>query len=363
MNKKIILSTGGTGGHVFPMIAFYDYLVTKNYEVIFITDQRAKKYFNKKMQNKIKIYNINSPYNKKGFLRIFAFCKLILSTISSFFFLLKQKPKIIIGSGGYASFPVLMAAYLLGIKIVIYETNSILGRTNKFFYKFSQKLLLGFDNIKDLPMKYQHKSIYVGQLLRNSFNLKVKKINNKKKDFFTILILGGSQATQFFGSSLAEIFSEINNKTKPIKIFHQCKKEDIDQIKSSYGSFSNYELFEFKSNISEIMLQADLAITRSGSSTISEMVALNTPFVAVPLPSSLDNHQYHNAKYFEDRGCCWIVEQHQFVSEEFTKLITNIVSNDKNHLTEKKRNMELIIKHNVFYKFENEIVKYFKLCS
>jgi UDP-N-acetylglucosamine--N-acetylmuramyl-(pentapeptide) pyrophosphoryl-undecaprenol N-acetylglucosamine transferase len=363
MNKKIILSTGGTGGHVFPMIAFYDYLVSKNYEVFFISDQRAKKYFNKEMQNKVKIYNIDSPFNKKGLLKIFGFYKLLLSTINAFFFLLKYKPKIIVGSGGYASFPVLMAAYFLGIKIVIYETNSILGRTNKFFYKFAQKLLLGFDNIKDLPIKYQYKAVYVGQLLRSSFNLESSETHYKKKDFFTILILGGSQAAQFFGSSLAEIFSEICNKKIKIKIFHQCRKEDINQIKSSYGSFSNYELFEFNTNISEIMMQADLAITRSGSSTISEMVALNTPFIAVPLPTSLDNHQYHNAKYFEDRGCCWVVEQDLFDSEKFTKLITNIASNDKNQLTEKIRNMKLITRQNVFYKFENEIVKYFELCS
>jgi UDP-N-acetylglucosamine--N-acetylmuramyl-(pentapeptide) pyrophosphoryl-undecaprenol N-acetylglucosamine transferase len=359
MNKKIILSTGGTGGHVFPMIAFYDYLVSKNYDVIFITDQRAKKYFNKDMQNKVKIFNINSPYNEKGVLKIFAFCKLILSTISSFFFLLKQKPKVIIGSGGYASFPVLTAAYFLRIKIVIYETNSILGRTNKFFYRFAQKLLLGFDNINDLPSQYQRKAVYVGQILRNSFNLENSKTHNKKKDFFTILILGGSQAAQFFGPTLAKIFSEICNNEKLIKIFHQCKKEDDDKIKFSYGSFSNYELFEFNNNISEVMKEADLAITRSGSSTISELVALNTPFVAVPLPASLDNHQYHNARYFEERGCCWIVEQHLFDSEKFIKLITNIVSNDKNQLTEKIKNMKAIPKQNIFYKFENEIIKYF----
>lgn len=359
MNKKIILSTGGTGGHVFPMIAFHDYLVSKNYEVIFITDQRAKKYFNKKMQDKVKIYNINSPYNKKGLLKIFAFLKLTLSTISSFFFLLKQKPKVIIGSGGYASFPVLMAAYFLGIKIVIYETNSILGRTNKFFYKFTQKLLLGFNNINDLPAQYQRKAVFVGQLLRNAFNLENSKTHNKEKDFFTILILGGSQGAQFFGSNLAKIFSEIFYNKKKIKIFHQCKKEDVEQIKYSYGSFFNYELFEFNSNISEIMMEADLAITRSGSSTLSELVALNIPFVAVPLPTSLDNHQYHNARYFEEKGCCWIVEQHLFDSVKFIKLITNIVSNDKNELIEKKKNMRLVVKQNIFYKFENEIIKYF----
>lgn len=359
MSKKIILSTGGTGGHVFPMIGFYDYLVSKNYEVTFITDVRAKKYFNNEMKDKAKIFNIDSPFNKKGLSRFFAFYKLFLCTISSFFFLLKNRPKIIIGSGGYASFPALMASYFLGIKIVIYETNSILGRTNKFFYKFAQKLLLGFDNIKSLPIEYQNKSVYVGQLLRKSFNLKFDKENHKKKDFFKILILGGSQASHFFGPNLAKVFSELVTVKKSIKIFHQCRKEDIDQIKSIYGQFSNHELFEFNDNIFKIMKDTDLAIIRAGSSTISEMIALHVPFIAVPLPTSLDNHQYYNAKYFEERGCCWIADQNLYDQKEFKKKITNIIADDKNQLTEKIKNMKSMNQNNVFHKFESEIFKYF----
>ena len=358
MKKKIILSTGGTGGHVFPMMGLYDYLVSKNYDVAFVSDQRAKKYFSEEMKSKITIFNINSPFNKKGFFKILSFVNLFIATIYSFFFLIKNRPKVIIGCGGYASFPMLMAGYILKINTVIYETNSILGRTNKFFYPFCKKLLLGFDKVKDLPYQYQKKAIYVGQLLRKSFNHKISKSPDKKNDFI-ILVLGGSQAAEFFGSNLARLFSDINKNTLSIRVFHQCKKEQMDSTRKAYGNFFNYELFDFKSNIEQLMAKADLAIVRSGASTISELAAINLPFVAIPLPSSLDNHQYHNAKYFEDKGCCWLVEQKLFEAESFKKLIADIVSNDKEKLKEKVKNMKNLNQTNVLSNFEQEIINYF----
>ena len=118
MSRKIVLSTGGTGGHIFPMIALYDYLISKNYDVSFVTDKRGEKYFTDDTKYKIKIFNINSPFNQKGLFKIISIFQLFVSTVHSFFFLIKSKPKVIIGSGGYASFPILMAGYILKINIL-----------------------------------------------------------------------------------------------------------------------------------------------------------------------------------------------------------------------------------------------------
>ena len=86
MSKKIVLSTGGTGGHIFPMIALYDYLISKNYDVSFVTDQRGEKYFTDDVKHKIKIFNINSPFNQKGLFKIISIFQLFASTVHSFFF-------------------------------------------------------------------------------------------------------------------------------------------------------------------------------------------------------------------------------------------------------------------------------------
>jgi len=357
MSKKIVLSTGGTGGHIFPMIALYNYLISKNYDVSFVTDQRGEKYFTDDIKHKIKILNINSPFNQKGLFKIICIFQLFVSTVHSLFFLIKSKPKVIIGSGGYASFPILMAGYILKINILTYETNTILGRTNKFFYPLAKKLLLGFDILNKLQNKYQSKARYVGQLIRTSFNRNATKTENN--NLFTILILGGSQAADFFGEEFAKLLSELDNDFFKIKIFHQCKKAQIGKLKLAYGDSINCELFDFKTNIAQLMLEADIAITRSGSSAISEMVSLNLPFIAIPLPTSLDNHQYYNAKYFEDKGFCWLVEQNFFNIYKFKKMIIGIVSNNREQLKRKLEKMKTASKENVLVKFENEIKEYF----
>jgi len=356
MNKKIVLSTGGTGGHIFPMIALYDYLISKNYDVSFVTDRRGKKYFADDTIHKNKIFNINSPFNQKGLFKFISIFQLFVSTVYSFFFLIKSRPAVIIGSGGYASFPILIAGYILNINIVTYETNTVLGRTNKFFYPFAKKLLLGFDILDHLQNKYQPKARYVGQLLRASFNRNINKV--EKKNLFTILILGGSQAAEFFGEDFAKLLSELDKNFFKIKIFHQCKKDQIDKLKLTYGDSVNCELFDFKTNIAQLMLEADIAISRSGSSAISEMVSLNLPFIAIPLPTSLDNHQYNNAKYFEEKGFCWLVEQRFFNIQKFQKMIIDIVANNKEQLKIKIENMKTASKENVLIKFENEIKEY-----
>ena len=129
-------------------------------------------------------------------------------------------------------------------------------------------------------------------------------------------------------------------------------------IKSAYGNDINVELFDFHPTIIDLMKKTDLAIVRSGSSTVSELVALNLPFIAVPLPTSLDNHQYFNAKFYEEKGCCWILEQKIFNAETFETIFREIVKNDKNQLNTKIKNMKLLNKANVLETFEKEIKQY-----
>lgn len=358
MKKKIIITTGGTGGHVFPMLGLYDYLIANKYDVSFVSDQRVKKYLNSEILSKTKILNINSPFNVKGIYKFFTISSLLFSTISSFFFLIKNRPNLVIGSGGYASFPILIASIFLNIKYILYETNSIVGKTNKFFYFFSQKLLLGYNNKEFLPKKYRSKAFYVGQILRSSFLNKnyTKKDNDQK----TILVMGGSQGSEFFNKTIPIIFNEINDIHFSFKIYHQCRENDLISTKSMYNNQDQVEVFSFKNNINEIMQKSDLAITRSGSSSIAEMINLELPFIAIPLPNSLDNHQFYNAKYYSDKNCCWLIRQQDFSFESFKKLIIDIFSASKKELNKKIFSIKQIEKINPITNFEKEILEYLR---
>ena len=166
---KILLSTGGTGGHIFPILSLYKKLnkMKEIEDIKIMTDERAKIFLN---TADIVIIKSDSPFRKSGhnthdknfFLYFYFYFKV-------HFFLISYKPKIIVGSGGYVSAPVLLAALILRKNFILYETNSVLGRVNRLFLPFCEKLLSGYLEIKKLPKKYKNKFFHVGQLVRNEF--------------------------------------------------------------------------------------------------------------------------------------------------------------------------------------------------
>ena len=132
----------------------------------------------------------------------------------------------------------------------------------------------------------------------------------------------------------------MNENGFKIKIYHQCIKNQEEKLKNFYreNNISN-NVFEFTDNILEFILKSDIAISRCGASTTAELVYTNTPFIAVPYPHAVDNHQYWNAKHYEEKGHCWIIEQSNFNNETLFNLIIKIFK-DKKKIIDAKENME-----------------------
>ena len=136
--KKILIATGGTGGHVYPAYSLANYLIKNNYNVEIVTDKRG--YVFLKQYKNLKIINLPSSPLKSGIFNfLFSILSIFYSTIRSFIFLLFNRPSVIFGMGGYSSFPICFAAYILNIKFVIYESNLILGKANKYLIPFAKK--------------------------------------------------------------------------------------------------------------------------------------------------------------------------------------------------------------------------------
>ena len=354
---KILLSTGGTGGHIFPILSLYQNLkkLKKIEDVKIITDERAKKLIG--IEN-IKIIKSDSPFRKKGIIHLIKTIFYILtSTFKCFIFLICFNPKIIIGSGGYVSAPVLIASLILRKRIILYETNAILGRVNRLFLPYCVKLLSGYSEVINFPKKYKKKFCYVGQLVRNEFLKICKDEIHIKNKTLKILILGGSQGAKVFGEKLPQCFKILEQKKIKLSIKQQVKKEQLDKINKFYKENINSDilLFEFKKNVEHYIINSDIVICRSGSSTIAELSTLNKPFIAIPLPSSLDNHQYYNAKYYFDKNCCWLLDENSKNFEhEIIKILQDIYETELLLKTKKKKLYELN-KKNVIENFVKEI--------
>ena len=353
MSKKIVFTAGGTGGHIFPAINLMRNFSDKGYEVLLVTDSRGETFIKKYSELKFFVIKTATFTNKNLIKRIFAIFIILYSMIRASFILRKEKPDLVFGFGGSASFPISFISKFFSIPLVIYENNMILGRANKYLSIFSKKIFISREITDKSLQKYKNKVFKVGPILN-------KKIinhsgNRKNKNIFSILIMGGSQGAKIFGEIIPDVIKNLNEKVEKIQIYQQCTKGQKEEISNFYkkNNIKNY-VFEFDQNILELILSSDLAITRCGASSTAEFTQTLTPFIAIPLPDSIDNHQYLNAKYYEDKSCCWIMEQKNFNSKNLFNLIEEI-SKNKNKLENIRQNMKKISNKNVYNDIENEI--------
>ena len=352
--KKILIATGGSGGHVIPSLSIYDAL-KDDFEVKISTDSRGSKFINNENYNYslIDVPNLFSnllllPYN------LIKFC---YSIIKSYKYLKLNNFNILISTGGYMSLPLCLASNLLNIKIYIFEPNSVLGRANKLILNFAKKIICYEKNLKGISKKLSNKIYLVKPLLRKEIYKYNKNENTKIAEKKKILIIGGSQGAKFFDDFITKIIIKLS-KIEKIQVLQQVinvnKRENIKELYQK--NHIEHELFHFDDKVLLKALNYDLAITRSGASVISELGYLNIPFVAIPYPYAKDNHQYYNAEFYEKNKSCWLIMQKDLDENNFTDFIIKIFK-DQNEYFVKKNNLIKLTKENTWEKNKFKLIE------
>ena len=206
MKKKLLITTGGSGGHVIPAIILYEHLSKKN-DIIISTDIRGLKFLDK---NNYQIEIVNTPkLNNFLFLPLNLFL-IIFLTVKSLLLLRREKIEKIFSIGGYMSIPLILAAKLLKLDIYLIEPNQVLGRANKFFLNYCKKIFCYSEKIKNFPGLLRDKMIVIKPLVRKKiYDTNFSKQTNKK---FTLLIVGGSQGASIFDKNLKNSILNVSKK-------------------------------------------------------------------------------------------------------------------------------------------------------
>ena len=354
MSKNILISTGGSGGHVIPATIFYEHL-KENFKVSITSDQRGAQFLNK-LKYDIKI--INTPkLSKNLFLLLFQIFVIIYLTIKSFFLLKSKKIDILISTGGYMSLPLCIASKVCNVKIFLFEPNMVLGRANRLFLRFCKKIFCYSDKIKNFPEILKNKISIIQTLLRKDF-YSVKTSENFNNEI-NLLIIGGSQGAKLFDTAINDSIIKISKKYK-LKVFQQINYKNYKNYKNlkifySKNNIEN-ELFDFNENISDFMSQSNICITRAGASTLAELTFLNVPYVAIPLPFAKGNHQYENALFYKEKGCNWILKQSELNESSLSNKLINIIENKDEYLN-KKINMKNFSYQNTWNNINQKIIK------
>ncbi len=353
MRKKVLISTGGSGGHVVPALILREHLKEK-FDIFLTSDQRGFKYIEGD-ENNFNIINA-LPISRNIFLIPWAIIIFFFAIIKSLFLIKKNKIKIIISTGGYMSFPVCIAAKMALCKIVLFEPNMVIGRSNLFLLRACSFILCYSNQIKNFPDKFKHKIKLISPLLRKKIYFEKKNVNNHFEGNIKILIIGGSQGADYFQNNFKNTIFNLSKKFN-LEVFHQVnKKNEKDLIYFYEKNKIKYNLFYFKNDLYKLITESNFCITRAGASSLAELTHLNLPFVAIPYPYAKDNHQYYNALQYKSLNCCWMLEQSPNISNDLYNLILTSIL-DKKDFQKKIDAMKKISYENSWNNINQKIIR------
>lgn len=314
----IILTAGGTGGHVFPAQALAEELIARGERVVFITDKRSKAYMRGVLEE-VENYAIHAGTLNKGLRgKIVGVVNMLRGMVEARALLAKLSPKTVVGFGGYPSFPTMRAGIVRGIKTVIHEQNAVLGRANRLLAPKVGVIACAFADTRRIDAENQHKVMHTGNPVRASIRA-LHHIPYPDLDTnapLQLLVTGGSQGASVFGEVVPEALALLPAALKKrLRVDQQCREADIAHVRERYDALGiSHHLAPFFNDMPAKLAAAHLVIARAGASTISELQVAGRPAILVPLPTAMDNHQTINADAFEDAGAGWVMLQEGFTA-------------------------------------------------
>ena len=303
---KIIVSAGGTGGHIYPLLALINKFKEKekNLEIIYIgTHNRMEKDLIPSLNIKyipIEIYG----FSKTNILRDFKNIFLITSAINKCTKIMKEfKPDVVIGAGGYVTMPVIYAAKKLKIKTVILEQNSVPGKTNKALSKNCDLVCTSYENSNKYFTKAK-KCLCTGNPSGENV-LNNKKITKESlgldKNKKLVLVVAGSLGSNTINETFSSFLKKVKEQDNFEVLYITGKKYYDGFIKNNKFS-KNVKILPYLDNMSGLFNSTDLIISRAGASTLSEIMVSHLPSIIIPSPYVANNHQYYNALDLKNRG-------------------------------------------------------------
>jgi UDP-N-acetylglucosamine--N-acetylmuramyl-(pentapeptide) pyrophosphoryl-undecaprenol N-acetylglucosamine transferase len=311
----IVLAAGGTGGHVFPAEALAQELLAQGHRLVLITDRRGAAYGG--TLGLIETLRINAGPLAGGSLlrRLRAVADLTMGFFGARRILRDLKPSAVVGFGGYAAAPTMLAAINLKIPTVLHEQNAILGRTNKLVAARVNRVCTSLELAKPLTGA---NVVRTGLPVRPAIAAARAMPYHApaKNGPFRIVVLGGSQGAHVFSdvvpAAVAQLPAELRAR---LTIAQQCRREDIDRTMAAYNNLGvHVQLRHFFDNVPELLGAAHLVITRSGASTVAEAAVAGRPAIFVPYPHAADDHQTANAMIAATNGAGWIMPQPEFTA-------------------------------------------------
>ena len=336
---KIVLTGGGTGGHLFPALALAEEFKERDRKCELLFVGSAAGIENKIVPNygyRLELLDINGFKGRGWPAKFTTGLKAVKAIFQAVKILKSFRPDGVIGTGGYSSGPVVLAARLLGIKTAILEQNIVPGLTNRIFGRFVNIIFIAFEQSKRF---FPSGRVLLSgnpirkELLKAGGRGEKVGINGKAKKF-TILIFGGSQGAKAINTAILDAMEYLSDIRGSIRIIHQTGDLDYAAVKEMYERKGiKAEVYKFIDDMASVYAAADLVICRAGATSIAEITALGLASILVPYPFAANNHQEINARCLADKGAAIMMKQDEIVGDILASYIRRFNENPKS-LTE-----------------------------
>lgn len=314
----IVLAAGGTGGHVFPAEALAAVLLARGHRLALVTDRRGGAF--KGTLGALETHRIRAGgFAGRGpFTRIVSAVELALGTLQARRLLSRLAPRAVVGFGGYASAPTVLAATLAGLKTVIHEQNAILGRANRLLAARVGRLALSFARTERVPPAAMANAICTGMPVRPAIAAAraIPYSPPTGEGPVRLFVFGGSQGARVFADVVPAALARLPEPVRQrLAVGQQARPEDVERVRHAYaGTGIAAEIAPFFADVPERLAAAHLLIARAGASTAAEIATVGRPAILVPYPFAADDHQRANARALSQAGAAWLVPEPEFTA-------------------------------------------------
>ncbi len=322
---RVLLAGGGTGGHLFPGIAIAEEVVTRHpqNDVVFVGTDRGLEARVVPAQGFVFEAIPSRGLKGMGFVKfVLGLLTLPLSFVRSLSLVLKYRPDVVVGVGGYSSGPVVLSAWLLGVPTAVQEQNALPGFTNKVLGHFVRAVFLCFEGARAFfPAKKCH---VLGNPIRKKLTENLLKPAVRSSQF-RLLVFGGSLGAKGLNQRVLDALPHLAGQKEALRIVHQTGKADLEAVRAGYEKAGvQADVREFIDDMAQAYLDADLVVCRAGATTIAELTVCQKAAVLVPFPFATDDHQAVNAKALVDAGAALMFREAELTGELLAKTVLEL---------------------------------------
>ncbi|MEO5336961.1 MAG: undecaprenyldiphospho-muramoylpentapeptide beta-N-acetylglucosaminyltransferase [Magnetospirillum sp. WYHS-4] len=315
----IVLAAGGTGGHVFPAEALAVELLGRGCRLALVTDRRGGAYGGALGSLETHRIQAGGLAGKSLLARLRAVPELLIGTFQARALLARLMPSVVVGFGGYASVPTMMAAALSGVATALHEQNAVLGRANRLLAHRVKRIATSFEAVDAVPPEARDRLVHTGMPVRPAIAaVRERPYPELSSDGpVDLLVLGGSQGARVLSDVLPAAVGLLPEGLRHrLSIVQQCRPEDLERTAAAYADRGlTPTLSAFFDDVPERLAACHLLIGRAGASTVAEATAVGRPSILVPYPHAIDDHQSANAHAVDEAGAGWLMQQDSFTPE------------------------------------------------